>query len=161
MAIKLKFSIYNKAEDKIKEILELEVNAKLNEIEEAVVPLTPVGKSIEGRTEKNPLVRKGLARPKKGYTGGNLREGWNIIPAKLNGRRIVGYIYNSVEYAGHVNYGHRTRLGTSEIKRGAKSKAFGKHYIEGVYFVEEALIKVGLRKRLVKKKAFYNARRIK
>ena len=143
MAIKLKFSIYNKAEDKIKEILELEVNAKLNEIEEVVVPFTPVGKS------------------KKGYTGGRLKKGWNIIPAKLNGRRIVGYIYNSVEYAGHVNYGHRTRLGTSEIKRGAKSKAFGKHYIEGVYFVEEALIKVGLRKRLVKKKAFYNARRIK
>lgn len=143
MAIKLKFSIYNKAEDKIKEILELEVNAKLSDIKAEVVPLTPVGKS------------------KKGYTGGRLKKGWNIIPAKLNGRRIVGYIYNSVEYAGHVNYGHRTRLGTSEIKRGAKSKAFGKHYIEGVYFVEEALIKVGLRKRLVKKKAFYNARRIK
>ena len=143
MAIKLKFSIYNKAEDKIKEILELEVNAKLSDIKAEVVPLTPVGKS------------------KKGYTGGRLKKGWNIIPAKLNGRGIVGYIYNSVEYAGHVNYGHRTRLGTSEIKRGAKSKAFGKHYIEGVYFVEEALIKVGLRKRLVKKKAFYNARRIK
>ena len=143
MAIKLKFSIYNKAEDKIKEILELEVNAKLSDIKAEVVPLTPVGKS------------------KKCYTGGRLKKGWNIIPAKLNGRRIVGYIYNSVEYAGHVNYGHRTRLGTSEIKRGAKSKAFGKHYIEGVYFVEEALIKVGLRKRLVKKKAFYNARRIK
>ena len=105
--------------------------------------MTPVGKS------------------KKGYTGGRLKKGWNIIPAKLNGRRIVGYIYNSVEYAGHVNYGHRTRLGTSKIKRGAKSKAFGKHYIEGVYFVEEALKRVGLRQRLVKKKAFYNARRIK
>lgn len=143
MAIKLKFSIYNKAEDKIKEILELEVNAKLNEIEEAVVPLTPVGKS------------------KKGYTGGRLKKGWNIIPAKLIGRKVIGFLYNPVHYAGHVNYGHRTRLGTSEIKRGAKSKAFGKHYIEGVYFVEEALIKVGLRKRLVKKKAFYNARRIK
>ena len=143
MAIKLKFSIYNKAEDKIKEILELEVNAKLSDIKAEVIPLTPVGKS------------------KKGYTGGRLKKGWNIIPAKLNGRRIVGYIYNSVEYAGHVNYGHRTRLGTSKIKRKAKSKAFGKHYIEGVYFVEEALIKVGLRKRLVKKKAFYNARRIK
>lgn len=143
MAIKLKFSIYNKAEDKIKEILELEVNAKLSDIKAEVVPLTPVGKS------------------KKGYTGGRLKKGWNIIPAKLNGRRIVGYIYNSVEYAGHVNYGHRTRLGNSKIKRGAKSKAFGKHYIEGVYFVEEALKRVGLRQRLVKKKAFYNARRIK
>jgi hypothetical protein len=143
MAIKLKFSIYNKAEDKIKEILELEVNAKLSDIKAEVVPLTPVGKS------------------KKGYTGGRLKKGWNIIPAKLNGRRIVGYIYNSVEYAGHVNYGHRTRLGTSKIKRKAKSKAFGKYYIEGVYFVEEALKRVGLRQRLVKKKAFYNARRIK
>ena len=143
MAIKLKFSIYNKAEDKIKEILELEVNAKLSDIKAEVVPLTPVGES------------------KKGYTGGRLKKGWDEIPAKLNGRRIVGYIYNSVEYAGHVNYGHRTRLGTSKIKRKAKSKAFGKRYIEGVYFVEEALKRVGLRQRLVKKKAFYNARRIK
>lgn len=122
MAIKLKISVTNKVKEKVTEVLKAKINEKLALIYSEVVPLTPVGKS------------------KKGYTGGRLRKGWSIEPATIRYGKIRGYLSNSVHYAGHVNYGHRTRLGMSM----KKSKAKGKKYVEGRFFMEEALRRVGI-----------------
>lgn len=123
MAIELKIFLKNNLEDKMKKIICSKINDTLVEINQEVVPLTPVGKS------------------RKGYTGGRLRKGWAIIPAVIKKDRVVGYIHNSVHYAGHVNYGHRTRLGLSR----KKSKARGKKVVEGQHFVEKALKNLGIK----------------
>lgn len=126
-----------------------QIDIKLAEVMREVVPLTPVGKSIKGRTEKNSLVRKGLARTRKGYTGGRLKKGWLVLPAENKGNGIViGYLYNSVHYAPHVNYGHRTRFGMS---RKASTELYNKdgtpkkRYIEGQFFLEKALRQSGIK----------------
>ena len=140
----------------LKEKLEVQatrlINKKLAEVLGEVVPLTPVGKSISGRTEKNRLVREGKAVPRKGYTGGRLRKGWAVIPAAVVGDgRVAGYLYNSVHYASHVNYGHRTRLGMS--RTGKKTDLYRKdgtpkkRYVKGRYFLQKALAKCGFKVR--------------
>lgn len=114
------------------------INDKLVEINARVVPLTPVGKSRHAVDENH-----------EGYTGSNLRKHWDIIPARRVGNEIVGYIYNNTHYASHVNYGHRTRLGTGKkynftslyYPDGTKKKA----YVKGQYFLEKALRQSGIK----------------
>lgn len=42
---------------------------------------------------------------------GNLRRNWNARGPIFNGSAISLQLYNNVEYASHVEYGHRTRGG--------------------------------------------------
>ena len=120
------------------------INDKLAEVWAEVVPLTPVGKSIRGRTERNKLVRAGKARTRKGYTGGNLRKHWFVKPAEKQGDIIEGRLYNNTFYAPHVNYGHRTRFGM-KIEPITAENSNKKRYVEGRYFLERALQKCGFK----------------
>lgn len=47
----------------------------------------------------------------KGYHGGTLRRGWSANPAVKRGSQWRTAIYNPVEYAGYVEYGHRQTPG--------------------------------------------------
>lgn len=94
-------------------------NEKIASVEADVIQLTPVGKS------------------KKNYTGGRLRIGWGVIPASISGRIVRGYLYNSVSYAGHVNYGHRTRLGMGRAYNSKGKKR--KKVVKGRWFLHAAL----------------------
>ena len=44
-----------------------------------------------------------------GRTGGTLRRGWMATKAQKNGNVYQSTVYNPVEYASYVEYGHRTR----------------------------------------------------
>lgn len=138
MGFKMKVNI-NLEELLIEKVIH-RMNEKLIDFQVAVIPKTPVGKSIKGRTKKNKLVRLGLAKIKKGYTGGRLRQGWQLKPAELEGNIVIGKIFNNVHYASHVNFGHRTRYGTG--KKIPKSGA--KKYVEGKHFIEKALNEINI-----------------
>ena len=45
----------------------------------------------------------------KTQVGGTLRKGWYITGVKKNGNKLFILIYNNVEYASFVEYGHRKR----------------------------------------------------
>lgn len=144
MALKFEINISNKIEERIEKEIKEKINKTLVAINNEVIPLTPVGKSIRGRTEKNKLVKKGLARTRKGYTGGKLRQSWFIIPAQANGDEITGYLYNNAHYASHVNFGHRTRQGTGKGKK-YKPKPNGKKYVIGRFFLSRAIKKASIK----------------
>lgn len=144
MALKIEIAITNKLNEKLENDIKAKIDYALIRINEEVVPLTPVGKSIRGRTEKNKLVKKGLARTRKGYTGGKLRQSWFIIPAQANGDEITGYLYNNAHYASHVNFGHRTRQGTGKGKK-YKPKLNGKKYVIGRFFLSRAIKKASIK----------------
>ncbi|PID67414.1 MAG: hypothetical protein CR959_00310 [Fusobacteriales bacterium] len=114
--------VRNQLKEKIQEKLKNKINEKLLLVQSTVVPLTPVSKS------------------RKGHTGGLLRKNWGVIPAAIYGDLVYGYLYNNTHYASHVNFGHRTRLGTGK----KKSKANGKKFVEGQHFLERALEQAGL-----------------
>lgn len=144
MALKFEITITNKLKEKLENEIKNKINFTLIKINNEVIPLTPVGKSVRGRTEKNKLVKKGLARTRKGYTGGKLKQSWFIIPAQINGNEIVGYLYNNAHYASHVNFGHRTRQGTGNGK-GYKPKLNGKKYVVGRFFLSKAIKKANIK----------------
>lgn len=140
MALEIKGDLMAEIKEKILD----KVNENIANFYATVVPLTPVGKSIRGRTKNNRLVKSGKARIRKGYTGGRLRKGWGLIPAQIDGDIVVGYVYNSTHYAAHVNYGHRTRQGQGKSKN-YKAKVNGKKVVEGRYFIQKALAELGIK----------------
>lgn len=46
-----------------------------------------------------------------GYTGGNLRRSWTILPIEKHGNNYVVTLLNSAEYASYVEFGHRQQPG--------------------------------------------------
>lgn len=46
-----------------------------------------------------------------GYTGGNLRDSWTILPIEKSGDSYVVTLINNNRYASYVEYGHRQRPG--------------------------------------------------
>lgn len=117
------FNVENHIREALLKIAVDITNEKIASVEADVIQLTPVGKS------------------KKNYTGGRLRIGWGVIPASISGRVVRGYLYNSVSYAGHVNYGHRTRLGmgarhTNLYYPNGTPK---KRVVKGRWFLQKAL----------------------
>lgn len=86
------FSSFDKFSDKLESIVDRGpevVDRFLNQ--EAEV--------IKGRVQNNTPVRK--------VNGGRLRTGWHHTPTEGGKCQI----YNNVDYAAHVEYGHRTRNG--------------------------------------------------
>ncbi|MGL4999374.1 MAG: HK97 gp10 family phage protein, partial [Cetobacterium sp.] len=82
-----------------------------------------------------------VGKSKKNYTGGRLKKAWEISQVSRVGngnsfsRSIT--VSNSTHYAIHVEFGHRTRLG-----KGKKaSKLGGKPYVEGQFFLSNAIEK--------------------
>lgn len=89
-----------------------------------VVKRTPVGKMPEfggitakvegtGGKIKSFLTSDGERKQKywSGYRGGDLRRGWQIGPVAWSGCNCVIIVFNNVEYASFVEYGHRQQLG--------------------------------------------------
>ncbi len=48
--------------------------------------------------------------------GGRLRDGWEVGNIEKRGDEYYIEVYNNVEYAEHIEYGHRTRGGKSFVK---------------------------------------------
>lgn len=48
-------------------------------------------------------------KPVKGYVGGTLRRGWQVGEIKKKGDVYEIEVFNPVEYAPYVEFGHRTR----------------------------------------------------
>lgn len=110
-------------------------NATTQELERLCVE--GASKVVAYATEATPV-----SKSRKGHTGGRLRKGWelsNLIKSGNSGfksRKII--VYNAVEYAVHVEYGHRTRLGTGKTH----GKGKGKRVVDGVFMLKRALEKV-------------------
>lgn len=120
-------------EELVKMAVEI-TNETVGSVYADVVELTPVGQS------------------KRNYTGSRLRKGWGITPASIHNRMVVGYLYNNVHYTGHVNYGHRTRLGLGKKAYTKLHKSKGlrkKRVVKGQWFLQEALRRNGFNMRRV------------
>lgn len=66
-----------------------------------------LGASLQGRVKRKTPVGK-----YKNHTGGQLRRSWHV-------KKIDDYsvrVYNDTEYAGYVEYGHRTRNGSKFVE---------------------------------------------
>lgn len=46
-----------------------------------------------------------------GYTGGNLRRSWTILPIEKQGNEYIVTLINNAEYASYVEFGHRQKPG--------------------------------------------------
>lgn len=46
-----------------------------------------------------------------GYTGGNLRRSWTILPIEKQGNAYIVTLVNNAEYASYVEFGHRQQRG--------------------------------------------------
>ena len=72
---------------------------------------------------------------KDGRTGGNLKESWRIGNLVKEGKGYYIEVFNTADYASHVEYGHRTRLGKTSHpdtykKRGTISFVPGKKMLK-------------------------------
>ncbi|MGL4569320.1 MAG: HK97 gp10 family phage protein [Fusobacteriaceae bacterium] len=98
---------------------------------------SPVGKTARGYTDEEK--KKYSTKTKNGYTGGRLRKSWEISKVSRVGngsfhsRSLT--ISNNTHYAIHVEFGHRTRLGTGK----KSSKLGGKRVVEGQFFLSNAV----------------------
>lgn len=126
---------------------------KLVEIASEVVAtatrLTPTGKSKRQKGKSVSYEKNGETvsyKRKDSYTGGLLKKSWAM--SKIKNRNSGGniargiIISNNAHYAVHVEYGHRTRLGSS---KNPKYKSKGTiYYIKGRFMLREALKRVGI-----------------
>ena len=46
-----------------------------------------------------------------GYTGGNLRDNWSVLPIEKKGNDYIVTVINNAQYASYVEYGHRQTPG--------------------------------------------------
>ena len=77
------------------------------------------------------LIRKvKLKTPVGKVKGGTLRRSWRV---KKDGD-LTRIVYNNIHYAPHVEYGHRTRLGTGKGKPKGKIKV-----VEGRYMLTKSV----------------------
>ena len=70
---------------------------------------------VKGKNGKNKsfLTREGeiLERYWSGYVGGSLRRGWQVSNVQKIGDEYVITVFNQLEYASYVEYGHRQTPG--------------------------------------------------
>lgn len=71
-----------------------------------------------------------LKTPVAKKNGGTLRRSWQV---KKSGE-LTRIIYNKVHYAPHVEFGHRTRLGTGKGKTKGKIK-----FVKGRFMLRKSL----------------------
>ena len=71
-----------------------------------------------------------LKTPVGKVKGGTLRRSWRV---KKDGD-LTRIVYNNIHYAPHVEYGHRTRLGTGKGKPKGKIKV-----VEGRYMLTKSV----------------------
>ena len=66
---------------------------------------TPVGVVPSYATEE------AKAKYWSGYTGGNLRDNWSVLPIEKKGNDYIITVINNAQYASYVEYGHRQTPG--------------------------------------------------
>lgn len=86
-------------------------------------------------TELHTVTRKGKQEQVERvvHRGGTLRRGWRADAAKKEGNVYRAEVYNTVEYAWYVEYGHRQTPGRYVSAIGKRLKASwvpGKHMLE-------------------------------
>lgn len=64
--------------------------------------------------------------------GGTLRRGWEVGPVNKNGETYTVEVFNSVEYASYVEYGHRQTPGKFVPQIGKKLK---KSWVQGQFML--------------------------
>lgn len=113
-------TLLENAEDNVKKEAKRTINRVCNKTKAKVMLKTPVAKK----------------------DGGTLRRSWHFKTKN----EFEGVIYNNTEYALHVEYGHRTRLGTGgnseNPKYKYKPKTNGIKFVEGRYMLTESLEEV-------------------
>ncbi|MEA5008233.1 HK97 gp10 family phage protein [Clostridium tyrobutyricum] len=72
---------------------------------------------------------------KNGHSGGDLRKNWQIGNLVREGNGYYIEVFNILDYASHVEYGHRTRLGKTDHphtykKRGTIDFVPGKYMLK-------------------------------
>ena len=83
-----------------------------------------------GRVANYILRNVKLKTPVAVKDGGTLRRSWQVnMPEKLT--RVI---YNNIHYAPHVEFGHRTRLGSGKGKPRGKIK-----FVKGRYMLRKSL----------------------
>ena len=83
-----------------------------------------------GRVANYILKNVKLKTPVAAKDGGTLRRSWQVnMPEKLT--RVI---YNNINYAPHVEFGHRTRLGSGKGKPRGKIK-----FVKGRYMLRKSL----------------------
>lgn len=111
-----------------------------------VIKRTPVGKKPFGKDVKKTvnvkvgkkrrafLTREGaiLEQHWSGYVGGTLRRGWDLGPITKSGETYSVEVFNSVEYASYVEYGHRQTPGKFVPQIGKKLK---KGWVQGQFML--------------------------
>lgn len=68
--------------------------------------------------------------------GGTLRRSWS--QKKINKYEYI--VYTNVEYAPHIEYGHRTRQGTGKAKK-YRPKEGGIRFVKGRYMLTNAIVR--------------------
>lgn len=71
---------------------------------------------------------QGQVKQKTPHDTGRLQDSWTVGPIRKAGDTYIIEVYTNVEYAAHVEYGHRTRGGGG--------------YVPGVYMMELSLAEV-------------------
>lgn len=71
-----------------------------------------------------------LKTPVAKENGGTLRRSWQVKKTDT----LTRVIYNNLHYAPHVEFGHRTRLGTGKSKPKGKIK-----FVKGRYMLRKSL----------------------
>lgn len=117
--------------DDIKEVDKVVLNRAMGEGLRAVKPLTPVGvypshvsfDTADGKHVEFDVIKR---------TGGALRREWRRTRVFKSGNGVKAKLYNNVEYASYVNYGHRIVNKSGET--------IG--WVNGKFFLEKAIYKI-------------------
>ncbi len=83
------------------------------------------------------IFRTPVGQYKGGKVGGTLRQGWEISAAKKYKNGYSAYVFNDVEYATYVEYGHFTRN--------------RKKFIDGRYMLTKSIDEVDIEQILLSK----------
>lgn len=87
-----------------------------------------------------------------GYTGGTLRDAWQILPLEKQGDQYIITILNPTEYASYVEYGHRQRPGRYVPALGKSLKAT---WVDGRYMLTISIQEVQAKAPAMLERALY------
>lgn len=124
--------------DKISEQLMVDILYEIaNRILRKTKKRTPVGDYgthehtiSKGKNKGKTVIKKN--KGSHGLVGGNLRRNWYITDVKKKGKDLYIEIYNPIEYAPYVEYGHRQEVGRYVPALGKRLK---EPWVEGKFML--------------------------
>lgn len=97
---------------------------------------------VIGRISNKIIRRAKLKTPVATKHGGTLKRSWHVKRPE----QLVRVIYNDCEYAPHIEFGHRTRLGeggkSNNPKYKYRPKSDGIKFVEGRYMLTRSIEEV-------------------